>query len=432
MDRVEAMVRDARSRCGSVAVAGFSQGGAVALAMAWRGTSADHVIAMCSFFPETDADLVRGGSSSTRVMVLSTDGDEEVPAFMGVDAASMFESQGFHTRAHTLAGTHHVDADLAATARSFIAEVDGRRPAYSLALPVERVDPPGEFTSAEAIAELAVGYESLGFDAAYVTDHPAPDDRWLAGGGHHALDPIGALGVAAAVTSDLLLHTNVYVLPYRNPLLAAKSLATLDVISTGRAVIGVAAGYLRPEFRALGADFEKRGELLDEALGVMPSVWTGRTFASAGTGWEARSATVRPPTYGGPPVWVGGNSRAAVRRSVTMAQGWSPMPTPKGSGSFLRTAEIPDAESLSRRIASVHDLCEETGRVAPLTICFVPFALGGYLQDPGSGLAPMVEEIADLFERGVDWFPLMVPGSSRAEVLENCAALADALRGATG
>lgn len=427
MDRVEAIVADARTRAATVAVAGFSQGGAVALAMAWRGTTADSVVSMCGYFPETDTASSPGARTRTRVMVLGTDDDGEVPSFMSVDAAAMFESAGFPTKSHILAGTHHVDADMAATAKEFIG-VDGRRgPCYSLALPVDRVEPASEFTTAAAIGELAASYERLGFHAVYVTDHPAPDERWLAGGGHHGLDPAGTLGVAAGVTTTIRLHTNVYVLPYRNPFLAAKTLSTLDIVSQGRVIAGVAAGYLRPEFRTLGADFEARGALLEEALSIMPLIWSGRSVQARGDGWESGSTVSLPATHGGPPMWVGGNSPAAMRRAVTLAQGWSPMPTPAGSGRVLRTSEITDADGLGRRLAEAREMCERTGRVAPLSICFVPFTLGTYLSDPVAGLAPMVEEIDDLFERGVDWFPLMVPGSSRSEVIDNAAALADAL-----
>lgn len=427
IDRVESAVVDARSRASRVAVAGFSQGGAVALAMAWRGTSADQVVSMCGFFPETDEPLERSTAHDPDILVLGTTDDAEVPSFMSVDAASMFDAAGFRTRSHVLEGGHHVDADMAATASAFLSVDAGRRPYFSLALPVDRVEPASEFTSAPAITELAAAYEGLGFHAAYVTDHPAPDTRWLAGGGHQALDPVGALAVAAGATNTLRLHTNVYVLPYRNPFLAAKALSTLDVISEGRLIAGVAAGYLRPEFGALGAEFDDRGPVLEESLSLLPSIWAGRTIEARGSGWESRSTLSLPATHGGPPLWIGGNSRAATRRAVTMAQGWSPMPTPPGSAGVLRTTEMTNADQLGRRLVEARELCERTSRTAPLTICFVPFTLGAYMADPVAGLAPMVDEIADLFERGVDWFPLMVPGDSRSVVIDNAAKLADAL-----
>ena len=133
----------------------------------------------------------------------------------------------------------------------------------SLGLPTHQG---GELSSAAAIAAMASGAEAAGFDAVFVTDHPFPGDRWLATGGHHALDPFVALSFAAAATRDLRLHTNLLVLAYRNPFLSAKAVATLDSLSEGRVIVGIGAGYLEPEFEALGVDFAERNELTDEAI----------------------------------------------------------------------------------------------------------------------------------------------------------------------
>src|SRR3954447_22785314 len=86
----------------------------------------------------------------------------------------------------------------------------------SVGLPTTRVDAPDEFLSGRAIAEMAGAAEQLGFDAVYVTDHPAGDQKWLETGGHHALDPFVALSFAAAATTRLRVQTHILVLPYRN------------------------------------------------------------------------------------------------------------------------------------------------------------------------------------------------------------------------
>ncbi len=90
------------------------------------------------------------------------------------------------------------------------------------------------------------------------------------------------LAFAAASTTTLRLQTHVYVAAYRNPFLAAKGVATLDALSGGRVILGVAAGYLRPEFGALGVDFDERNELLDECIEVMRKVWTEDEVAYEG------------------------------------------------------------------------------------------------------------------------------------------------------
>ena len=113
---------------------------------------------------------------------------------------------------------------------------------YSVGLPVDHVTMADEFVTGDAIAEMAAAVEAAGLDAVFVTDHPAPDERWLAGGGHHAQEPMVALAFAAAATRRVMLHTHVYVAAYRNPFLAAKGVATLQNLSGGRVLLGVAAG----------------------------------------------------------------------------------------------------------------------------------------------------------------------------------------------
>ena len=94
-------------------------------------------------------------------------------------------------------------------------------------------------------------------------------------GGHHALDPLVALSFAAAATSRVRLHTHLLVAPYRNPFLAAKGIATLDVLSGGRTIVGLGAGYLEGEFEALGIPFTERNQRMDEAIAAMRAAWTG-------------------------------------------------------------------------------------------------------------------------------------------------------------
>jgi probable F420-dependent oxidoreductase len=362
--------------------------------------------------------------------VLSAADDEVVPAFLGEDVASLLSQQGRSVTSAVLPGGHTVTPEMAGRARAWMDEVTRRGIRVSLGLPVDRVDAGAELVSGDAVAELAQSYERLGIHAAYVTDHPAPDHRWLAGGGHHALEPTVALAVAGAVTRRLLLHTNVYVLPYRNPFLAAKALASVDVLSAGRLVLGVAAGYLRPEFAALGADFDDRTGRLEEALELLPRIWGEEVVSAEGLGFDASGVSARPlpAQRPHPPIWVGGNSPAALRRAITHGQGWSPFPTPDGLDRAVRTTAITSLEDLGRRLVDARERCEAAGRTEPLTICFVPFSLGGYLADPERGLSPMVEEIEALEGLGVDWVALSVPGLSRSEVRDRAAGLAAALR----
>src|SRR5581483_7070602 len=132
-----------------------------------------------------------------------------------------------------------------------------------------------EFFGAAALAAVSQAAERAGFYGVYVTEHPFPaEERLRAGVGHHSLDPLVPLSVAAAVTTRLRLCTYIYVLPYHNPFVAARAMASLDVVSGGRLVMGVGVGWMEEEFEALGVNFAERNELTDEAIGAMKAAWT--------------------------------------------------------------------------------------------------------------------------------------------------------------
>ena len=248
---------------------------------------------------------------------------------------------------------------------------------FSGQIPTDQVTRGAELLGAPAIGELARALEDAGFDAGYMTEHPFPPDSWLRAGGHHALDPFVALAVAAAATQRLRLHTNVLVLPYRNPFLTAKAVASLDVVSGGRVILGVAAGYLEGEFRALGADFERRNPVCDDALVAMKRAWAGESVERDGPGYHAAGNRMLPAPVQQPhpPLWIGGNSRAAMRRAAAHGQGWSPFPVSARFGRQTRTAPLESIDELAARIRELRDHARELGRSEPLDVNFVPFGL---------------------------------------------------------
>ena len=290
---------------------------------------------------------------------------------------------------------------------------------FSLELPTQRVEAAAEFVTAEAIADVAQVAEASGFAAVHVTDHPAPDAKWLDHGGHHALDPFVALSFAAAATTDVKLLTNVYIAAYRNPFLGAKSIQSLQVLSGERLIIGTAAGYLKPEFKALGIDFDNRGALLDEALDVLDKVLTGEDIAYEGTSFAARGVRLRP-LPAAPPIWVGGNSKPAVRRAVSRAQGWAPFNT-FGYASASRTAEISTVDELESAIAWATKYAAEIGRTEPLDICFS----AGNLLDDSRSTDEIHATIARLEDIGVTWLTVAPRGADRAEVTDRAHAFAE-------
>lgn len=287
---------------------------------------------------------------------------------------------------------------------------------FSVQLPTDRVARGEEFVSGPAVAELARAAEGAGFDACFVTDHPFPGDRWLAGGGHHALDPFVALSFAAAATTRLRVQTHVLVLPYRNPFLVAKAAASLDVLSGGRLILGVSAGYLKSEFQALGADFEARNELADEAIRALKAAWSAEGVAFRGRHFEARGNTMlpRPLQKPHPPIWVGGNSRRAIRRAVDQADGWVPFPTQPGGSRFVRTARLESLDDLRERLAYLRAYASSRQRSTGLDVALVPFGLDMFASGPFDA-ARFREGALELSELGVSWLTLSLPSGERAE-----------------
>src|SRR3954465_3054237 len=225
----------------------------------------------------------------------------------------------------------------------------------SLGLPVHRVDAAAEFVTGEAVAEISRAAEAAGFAAVFVTDHPAPPARWVRGGGHVTTDPLLTLGFAAAATSTIRLQTNLFVPAYRHPLVAGKAVATLDLLSGGRVILGVGAGYLEPEFAALAADFEHRNDVLDDALRTMVAAWSADDVDGVAT-------TPRPVHQPGPPIWIGGNSKRAIRRAVELGQGWVPMPSPAAAAAHLRTPGLESLDDLRARLRHPRAPCAAPGR----------------------------------------------------------------------
>jgi len=290
---------------------------------------------------------------------------------------------------------------------------------FTIGLPTDRVDRAEEFVNGEAVMACARAAESAGFDACFVTDHPAPDAKWLAGGGHHALDPFVALSFAAAATTRLRVQTHILVLPYRNPLLVAKSVSSLDLLSGGRVILGVAPGYLKPEFGALGVEFEERNELTDEAIDVMRRVWIDGEIETVGRHFRTRGTIMRPAPVQKPhpPIWVGGNSTAAIRRAAERGQGWVPFLNPGGLTSRVRSPELSSFEELSRRVTILREYADTIGRVEPIDICFSPFA---------HDAAATVDELSAFEELGVTWAVLHLPrATTRATWIDAVQRLGD-------
>jgi probable F420-dependent oxidoreductase len=276
----------------------------------------------------------------------------------------------------------------------------------------DKVELGDEFVSGAGITAAAQAAEKAGFDVVYVTEHPFPSDDWLNDGGHHALDPFVTLAFAGAATSQLKLMTHLCVVPYHNPYLLAKTIVTLDVLSGGRVIFGCGAGYLEAEFKAVGMSFEDRNDRFEASIVAMKEAWTRDSVAVEASG-VTHTLQPRPRQRPHPPIWMGGNTRRALRRAVQLGDGWDPFLNRAGSGARNRTAELYTLEDLASRLDEMHELEAELGRTIQ-DVMFSPVDIGSYGSDAWDTVAfyQIVEKYESL---GVTTTLVYIPAQSRRE-----------------
>ena len=185
----------------------------------------------------------------------------------------------------------------------------------------------GGLADPESMARVAVAAEEAGFESVWTGEHlvaasprtppsPVRPDT-------HFVDQVASLSFLAAHTTTLRLGTGIVILPQRSPVVLAKELASLDVLSHGRLEFGIGVGYVPVEFEAVSVPFEERGARTDEHLDALRALWRGDLkFEGRFTSWHGAEAHPRPVQPGGPPVHVGGGSAATWRRAVTKGNGW--------------------------------------------------------------------------------------------------------------
>jgi probable F420-dependent oxidoreductase len=186
----------------------------------------------------------------------------------------------------------------------------------------------GPCADPDVASDVAQAAEAAGFESVWTGEHVVLPDPQVppspAAPLTPLLDPAVSLSFIAARTSTIKLGTGIIILPQRNPLVLAKEMASVDVVSKGRLLFGVGVGYLEPEFRALGYTLDHRGEKTIEYLDAMRAVWSEDQPSYHGqfvsfSGIQSRPRPVQQPT---PPIHMGGNGPAGWRRSVTNAHGW--------------------------------------------------------------------------------------------------------------
>ena len=226
----------------------------------------------------------------------------------------------------------------------------------------------GPLASSGNLLRLARRAEALGVDSIWVADHlvapvgvqtvypfdkspdPKPGEMGVI---EQFYEPLTTLAFLAGATRHIKLGVSVFVMPYRNPVVTAKTVATLDALSEGRVIFGVGVGWLREEFTALGQDARQRGRVTDEYLEVCRRLW--RDDVAEFDGKHYRLPPVRtgpkPVQRPWPPIWIGGNSDAAVARALALGDG-------------LHLIDV-SPEEAAERVAALRDAEARAGRAGP-------------------------------------------------------------------
>ncbi len=228
----------------------------------------------------------------------------------------------------------------------------------------------GPLSTPDRLVRLAEAAEQLGFDSFFVGDHvvlpasarqskyPYSVNGKMPGGAlQDCMEPITVLAWLAHATAKIAIGVSVLVIPYRNPLLVAKMLATLDVLSGGRVILGAGVGWLREEFQVLqAASFEERGHVTDEYLALMRRAWTIDPVSFEGHYCRVEEVHLlpKPLQSRGIPIWIGGHSSAAVRRAGRLGDAWHPI--------ALRSPVRLDPAEYATKVTQMHETAREAGR----------------------------------------------------------------------
>jgi probable F420-dependent oxidoreductase len=204
----------------------------------------------------------------------------------------------------------------------------------------------------EIITTASVRAEQLGYDSVWVSDHVVVPHANVVNFGETIFDPLITLSVIAGATRRVQLGTTVLIIPYRNAVVTAKMISSLDALSGGRVLFGIGAGWVAAESAMLGLPFKERGAMTDEYLRAMQELWTQRAPAFTGTYTQFSDLVFEPKPIQKPhpPIWVGGHSKAALRRTAEFGAAWHPI--------------NPSLEELRAGRAELARLSEARGRAA--------------------------------------------------------------------
>ena len=289
----------------------------------------------------------------------------------------------------------------------------------------------GEMAGPEQLRSVAQRAEDLGYDHVWVSDHiilPKKVDSFYpyAADGvatfrpdEPYFEPLAALNFIAGCTQRIRLGTHVLIIPYRNPVLTAKVLSTLDVLSGGRVILGAGVGWMEEEFQAMGLDtFKERGAVTDEYLQLFKELWTKESPSFQGKYYQISDSGFEPKPVQKPlPIWIGGHTGPAIRRAAKYGDGWMPI--------GLRPPAILDPEELGGKIVRLRKLTVEAGR--PEDAVSLTFSTGIVFNDSAGSSREMMQgrpeqiaaDLRQYQDLGVSNFIIGFQGSTVPELQEN-------------
>jgi probable F420-dependent oxidoreductase len=289
----------------------------------------------------------------------------------------------------------------------------------------------GPLATPANLVRFAEQVEALGFETIWFSDHIVVPTEVKSAYPYHPegqmpfdpaepyWEPLTAMSYVAGRTSKLRVGVSVLILPYRNPVVTAKVLATLDVLSNGRVTLGIGVGWMEEEFQAIGLDtFHARGAYTDECVAIYRELWTSESPSHRGKFHQFSNIRCepRPVQSGGIPIWVGGHTPPAVRRAARLGDGWQPIVQ-------RPPADLPPAE-MKVKIGELQRGAEAAGRdPAAITIALgasVQFTAG--LEGSGRHLFTgrpdqVVETIKRYQDIGVQDFRIDFPSPSPEAML---------------
>jgi len=279
------------------------------------------------------------------------------------------------------------------------------------------------------LLEVARRAEERGLDSVWVTDHVIVPTQTNVIYREDMLDPLAVLPWLAAVTHRIALGTSVVILPYRSPIPVAKLLASVDVLSGGRLMVGAAIGWLEGEFDALGVPFKERVSRSEEALDLFRTLWTHEHPEIETKRHRLHDVTVSPMPLQKPrpPLYVGGNSEGALRRVARLGDGWH--------------ATATNVEAFGQGAETVRRFWKDAGREGePALSLRIPILIDGVHRAAvdmglirgrhviGGSVATLVEELRGFQALGCQHIALEVSYSTYPAILETIDIIAERLR----